>query len=347
MLVFFMVIIGFFILVFFLVKNQKVSKIGQQSLSVEANSEEKITPLVLPRAIDGVLVSPEKESLRPIAVMVDNHIDARPTSGVSKAQLVIEAPVEAGITRFLAFYADDEDITVGPVRSARPYFVDWTSEYAAIYTHVGGSPAGLEAIKKARVIDADDIYGRKYFWRDKTRYAPHNMYASTKSLREFGNTFEEETFLYPRWKYHPDDYAPTYDKTGNASPWIEFRPGTNMVSWKYDAEKNEYIRFEGGKKYIETDGSEVRAKNIILMQMDMNILDEVGRRKFQTLGEGDADIFYDGVHFENISWKKDSQNDRVQFFQNGSKEPFPLRAGTTWIEVVPTWGVDWGVDNSV
>ena len=81
--------------------------------------------------------------------------------------------------------------------------------------------------------------------------------------------------------------------------------------------------------------------------MDMDILDKVGRRKFTTFGKGDADIFYDGVHFENISWKKSHQSERVQFFQNGSEKPFSLRAGTTWIEVVPTWGVDWGVENKV
>lgn len=337
-----------FILLFFIFKKQKISSANPPSSRVQTIEEIKPPePLLLPRALDGILVELKKESLRPIAVMVDNYIDARPTSGISRAQLVIEAPVEAGITRFLAFYATDEDIVVGPVRSARPYFVDWASEYHAVYTHVGGSPAGIEAIKKSRVVDADDIYGREYFWRDKIRYAPHNMYASTKSLREFENTIQEEFSLYPNWKYHPADYASVDNKVNNVEPFIRFRPKTNIVSWKYDLEKNEYVRFEGEEKYLEADGSEVRAKNIILMHMDMTILDEIGRRKFKTLGEGKANIFYDGAHFENIIWKKENQNARTQFFQNGSQEPFSLRVGTTWIEIVPTWGVDWGVENNI
>lgn len=329
-------------------KNQKTDAVVNSESApsqVQAREVETSTPLFVPRLFDGKLVEPGKELLRPVAVMIDNYIDARPTSGISRAELVIEAPVEAGITRFLAFYADEEDVTVGPVRSARPYFVDWAQEYQSIYAHVGGSPAGLETIKSSRVVDADDVYGREYFWRDKKRYAPHNMYASTKSLRIFGNTQNAEPSQYGSWKYHPVDYEPVYDVVGVAEPFIEFRPGTNEVSWKYDPEKNEYVRYEGREKYTESDGAEILTKNVVLVHMEMNILDNVGRRAFETTGEGKADIFYDGVHFENIIWKKTSLTDRIQFFQEGSEEPFPLRVGTTWIEVVPTWGVDWGVKN--
>ena len=38
---------------------------------------------------------------RPLGVMIENHEDSRPQSGLSKADVVYEAVAEGGITRFL------------------------------------------------------------------------------------------------------------------------------------------------------------------------------------------------------------------------------------------------------
>jgi len=71
------------------------------------------------------------EARRPLLVMIENHEDARPQSGLSKADIVYEAVAEGAITRFMAVfycgtaaYSYEGDYDVGPVRSARTYFVD-------------------------------------------------------------------------------------------------------------------------------------------------------------------------------------------------------------------------------
>src|SRR3989344_1193710 len=65
------------------------------------------------------------EKRRPLAVMIENHIEARPQSGIASADVIYEAVAEGGITRFMAlFYCNLSDIQVGPVRSARTYFLD-------------------------------------------------------------------------------------------------------------------------------------------------------------------------------------------------------------------------------
>ena len=65
------------------------------------------------------------EKRRPLAVMVENHTEARPQSGLSSADVVYEAVAEGGISRFMAlFYCNLSDTQVGPVRSARTYFLD-------------------------------------------------------------------------------------------------------------------------------------------------------------------------------------------------------------------------------
>jgi hypothetical protein len=54
---------------------------------------------------------------RPVAVMINNHIDARPLSGLNSADIVIEASVESGITRLMAIYWSTAPEKVGPIRS--------------------------------------------------------------------------------------------------------------------------------------------------------------------------------------------------------------------------------------
>src|SRR3989344_4698891 len=44
------------------------------------------------------------ERRRPLAVMIENHTEARPQSGLSSADVVYEAIAEGGITRFMALF---------------------------------------------------------------------------------------------------------------------------------------------------------------------------------------------------------------------------------------------------
>lgn len=307
---------------------------------INENQPEK-EELLVHRLIDGVMVKEGDENIRPVAVMIDNFIDARPLSGVSHAELVFEAPVEAGITRFLAIYAHESDSVIGPIRSARPYFVDWAEEFGAVYAHVGGSEAGLSAARSASVVNVDDIYGQDYYWRDYSRHAPHNVYTTTEKLLKYAERLGfDKKRNFDSWNYREDgDVDPYIGFPEIKSISIDFRVGTNMVSWKYDNEANEYVRYELGSVFRDSDGSEIKAKNIVLAHMKMWILDEVGRRSFQTIGSGDADIFLEGKHIIG-RWEKKSGKERMRFFDKKGTE-IAFIPGTTWIEIVPTWGVDY------
>src|SRR3990167_951299 len=138
------------------------------------------------------------EKRRPLAVMIENHADARPQSGLTSADIVYEAVAEGGITRFMAiFYCNLSDTQVGPVRSARTYFLDWLSEYDALYAHVGGAntpgPAdALSQIIKYGIKDLNQFsIGFPTFWRDYQRLGhpvatEHTMYSTTQKLWEIG-----------------------------------------------------------------------------------------------------------------------------------------------------------------
>lgn len=84
------------------------------------------------------------ETRRPIAAIIENHEDSRPQSGLNSADIVYEAVAEGGITRFLAIMYCDvaySGVKIGPIRSARVYFINWAAEYgdSPLFVHVGGA----------------------------------------------------------------------------------------------------------------------------------------------------------------------------------------------------------------
>ncbi|HKY73703.1 MAG TPA: DUF3048 domain-containing protein [Patescibacteria group bacterium] len=99
---------------------------------------------------------------RPLAVMIENHVESRPQSGLSAADVVYEVVVEGGITRFMPIYyceAQSHDTILSPVRSARQFFLDMASEYKLpLYAHVGGSN-GEDTDPRVRALEHIGDYG--------------------------------------------------------------------------------------------------------------------------------------------------------------------------------------------
>lgn len=287
---------------------------------------------VIRRPIDGVLVPEGTPPAFPLAVIIENMIDARPPSGVRRANLVWEAPTEAGITRFLALYADGtEVIAIGPVRSARLYFVDWAEEVRALLAHVGGSPEALAAIPSRAITDLNEFWAGEYFWRAYDRAAPHNVYTSTELFDEARTDYDlGETPTFGVWKFKEDE---PFEARPDAQEFsVAFSTPAYAVTWKYHRTANEYVRWQLGDVYRDIDGAEIRAKNVVVMVTDIQIIDEVGRRRIKTIGEGEARIFRDGMVTPGI-WKRPRLDSRTRFFDRDGSE-IAMNAGTTWIEVV-------------
>lgn len=114
------------------------------------------------------------EARRPLTVMIENSTEARPHSGVIKADIVYEAVAEGGVTRFMGVFlcgAAAKDVVLAPVRSVRTYFLDWASEYGEtpLFAHVGGAncsaPEGTGRCltdKRAQAIEQLSQYGWRY-----------------------------------------------------------------------------------------------------------------------------------------------------------------------------------------
>jgi len=282
--------------------------------------------------LTGVLVSSVEPLPQVFGVMIDEHVDARPQSGIDQAFLVMEAPVEAGIPRLLAFFTDKQEVKqIGPIRSARPYFIDWISEFGAVYAHVGGSDEALEKIKATNTFDANEYWNGTYYWRSSDRFAPHNTYTSTDLLKSFvekkSETSSRDSLSYGVWPFQ-DGSANNVEQSFDVS----YVQSGYVFSWHYNKTANMYDRFEGNVAAKTLDGVLVSANNVAVVVMDVDVIDQVGRRHIKTIGEGQGVLFQNGVQ-KKMVWKKNSPKDRMRFYDENGSEVL-MNAGKTWVEVV-------------
>jgi len=295
---------------------------------------ENIEPDTLGKAvrnIDGVLVEPGQENKPPLAVMIDNHSDAWPQAGLASANLVYEAEVEGRITRYMAVFASDAEVEqIGPVRSARPYFVDWADEISALYTHVGGSPEALVKMKKENSYHINEFYDQYSFWRSPNGRAPHNVFTSTAKLRAYIEENNRGEVKYFPWLYKDD--AGTADRADGQIIKINYRLIGYKVEWHYLSESNSYDRFLGATAHQDAAGNTINAKNIIIQTIPAEEMDSELRLSMDVTGTGKAIVCRDG-RCEEGTWQKKSASARTRYYDNSSNE-FEFNRGTTWIEVV-------------
>lgn len=267
--------------------------------------------------INGQLYTKEEKAIwskrRPLMVMIENHEDARPQSGLQTADIVYEAMAEGGITRFMGvFYcgqvagSESSKYDVGPVRSARTYFLDLASEYSdyPLYNHVGGANCSsatdggpCTTSTKAQAIEQIASYGwnTKGTWSDLSQFSlsykacrrepdrtgderatEHTMYCSTKELwnvaesRGLTNTTVAKNNSwdknYRAWLFKQTDKANSSPTASTVS--FDFWSGYKdySVSWKFDSANNNYVRSNGGKEHIDFNTGKAITAKNIVIQ---------------------------------------------------------------------------------
>lgn len=307
------------------------------------------------------------EKHRPLGVMIENHEDSRPQSGLSFADVIYEAVAEGGITRFLAVYYCQDANPIGPVRSARTYYIDFLSEYgdAPLYAHVGGANApgpadALSQIEQYGWAGYNDLnqfsIGFPTFWRDYDRLGhtaatEHTMYSATTKLwdfakksRKLSNVDEEDT----AWNKKFVMYS-FQDENKLASPSakairLEFWEGYKdyFVDWVYDSTTNDYKRVNGGKPFIDNNTKkQLTTKNVVVLFMkESNAFDGYENNAhllYKNKGTGKARVFVNGDDIE-ATWRKDSRTARLLLFDKSGKS-IALTRGKIWFSILPTTGV--------
>lgn len=334
---------------------------------LNSNEEEKNEPKTEQCPINGIFYSKSQkekwEKRRPLGVMIENHVDARPQSGLSSADVVFEVVAEGGITRFLAVFYCENASYIGPIRSARIYFIKLLQGFGnyPLYAHVGGAntpgPAdALGEIRKLNWVNYNDLNQFSvpfpYFWRDYERLPgralEHTVYSSTEKLWDYAKNKRKLTNVdedgvswdesYESWNFKDDD---DLNQRGDILKidfgfWESFASDFSVV-WNYDKNKNEYYRINGGKPHLDKNNNkQISAKNIIIVfakESPANDGYPGGHLLYDLIGEGEALIFQNGKVIKGF-WRKQKENKQMKFYDQNNQEIKMIR-GKIWIEVLP------------
>ncbi len=294
----------------------------------------------VPAPLTGLPVDHEKANRRALAVVIENHPDARPQSGFPSADIVYETLAEGGITRTLAIYSSQDCNEIGPVRSARVYFIDWLKEWDGIFVHVGGNIDALDRIYSEKIADLNQFYWGNYFWRSTARYAPHNVYTTTEKLYSAATKAGYSTTgITNGYKFKNDEAIA--NRPASQSVGINFSTSLFKVDYEYNQGENNYLRSVGGVKHLDSvTGRQLTAKNIVVMYQTVGYgVTRIGEQKVNigTVGSGKAVVFLDGKAISATWSKASSLADTRIIDSNGIEVVF--NTGQTWFEVVPAGAV--------
>ncbi len=298
-----------------------VSGIFRVCVNFDINSFEWIT--------FGKVVTVYKPVTSALSVAIDNHINAKPQSGLNEATVVYETSIAPGITRFLALYdLLEQDVTaIGPVRSAREHLVSLATGHGGSFAHAGGSGEALSILSGVPLLNFDEIYGAaNYFYRDPSGAAPHNLYTNTESIKEGIN--DSPRTLLPL--SHP---WPTGNMTGgieaNAAE-VRFIDHNNDVEFRWEGER--YIRYEKGQQVLLADSNPVEAGNIVVLKAPHEKIYKENLQEWviqaNVIGSGPASFYRDGMVWEG-KWEKTNHSEPFSF--TVGNDPMVFATGNIWI----------------
>lgn len=279
--------------------------------------------------LTGVQVPDEALTKRPVtAIMIENSPDARPQSGLKDAGIVFEAVAEGGITRFNALYQESRPALIGPVRSVRPYYVEWAAAYDPAVVHIGGSHRALQMVRGGGYgTDLDQFFNPGAYWRASDRYAPHNVYTSFDRLDALMAEKGKTASNFTPW---PRQDGQKSEAPNATSIDIAVSTGAFAVHYDYDATSNTYVRKQGGEPHTDREAGPIQPAVAIAIKVPMSLGFEDGyREQITTTGSGEGFVFQNGT-VTAITWSRDSDKAPL-VLKAADGKPIALNRGQTWV----------------
>lgn len=328
----FLILVGAWLTVYFLVIKESPEPISNTVTKVKAAPPPK--PITVEAPLTGIQIDPSLAKRPVTGIMVENSLDARPQSGLQDAGVVYEAIAEGGITRFIGLFQDTRPQYIGPVRSLRPYYIDFATPWDASIAHVGGSPEALSQIRSGGK-DLDQFFNSGSYWRQSSRVAPHNVYTSFDKLDALNQAKGYATSAPKGWKHKKD--APLKTPTAKTID-IAISSFYFNSHYDYDAASNSYLRSEGGKPHIVTTsaadgkGQQLNPKIVIALVMSYGIESDGHHSQYGVTGNGNVYIFQDGGVTQG-TWSKADRASQFDFKDSAGNE-IALNAGQAWVVAV-------------
>lgn len=281
---------------------------------------------------------------RPCAFMINNIRIAQPQLGISKADIIWEAPVEGGITRMMAVFQDVSDVeTIGSLRSSRHYYLDLAKAYDAIYIHAGGSERAYSDIDTRGVSSIDGVRGSApIFYRDEYRRSAmgyeHSLCTTgqlvTDYLPDCGYDLTHDSGYSVNMKF-TEDGAPS---AGSAASDITVDFGSGKTtSFSYDASDKSYYASQYDAAYTDgNDDTQVSVKNVVVIQTSVWTMDDYGRLDMVLTGTGSG-YFMSGGKYEEITWSRADDDSQFEFtYADGSEVEYTV--GQTYYCIISESG---------
>ena len=291
-------------------------------------------------ALDGVAATAAQANRLPMAVMIDDNTVARPQSGISSASIVYQAPADGGEDRYMVIFQEGNASAIGPVRSARPYYVYWADEYKAMLGHFGGDAQTRHVVIPANakyIYNMDALSGGGCaYHRVTTKPAPHNAYTASNTLidclgiRKYPTTYQN----LPTRPFRPDTNP--VDRATAQSISIAYRTG--LDGYQFQPATDSYLRLINGKPEIDpANNAQVYARNVIVMYQTLTTdysEPKHARPVVHNVGSGKALIFQEGREIIG-TWKKSSNTALTRFYDSSGNE-ISLVRGEIFIQSIPT-----------
>jgi Protein of unknown function (DUF3048) N-terminal domain/Protein of unknown function (DUF3048) C-terminal domain len=295
--------------------------------------KEEIDTIYAP--LNGLPISQVSEQ-RPVAVMVNNFHLARPQSGLSNADIVYEVLAEGDITRFLAIFQSNIPEKIGPVRSARDYYINLANGYHALFICHGNSPQAKQMMDSGMIDSLNGlIYDGTLFKRDKTRKAPHNSYILKTGIekgvvkRNYSYSEKVTPLAFTREETVFDN---SWKKVGEV--FIKYsHSANNNVTYKYSEANKMFHRIQKGITAKDAlNGKDLQIKNVLIVESAHKIIDSYGRRSVD-IEEGGKGYYIVNGMVKNIQWKN-IDGRIIPYTLDGTEIKFS--PGQTWINFVPS-----------
>lgn len=303
--------------------------------------------------LTGLSVSDPKNLLNPPALISVTNFPptARPQAGLSYSPVVFEMYIGEGESRFLAlFYGDypEEALTaegsdqnllpiaaIGPVRSGR-------LPYESLRTLYSGFLVMSSAYKTVaeRLTEVTNVFARD-------ENDPNSAMIDVTQLKLIAQSqrpkMDQKTLSGLSFSAQP----PAGGKTGQML-WLPYSY-LNQIIWRYDPASGAYHRYQDkadGKTFLQAtdrlNGEPLTYENVVVLFAEHHAYYEtVIDITLQYVSKLPALLFRDGKVYpiywttRNEEYEKTTGKVRPIRFIDANGDPFPLKPGQTWVEIVP------------
>ncbi|MCB2361784.1 DUF3048 domain-containing protein [Clostridium estertheticum] len=264
-----------------------------------------------------------------VLAIVENSLDARPQSGLNDADIVYETMAEGGIPRFITLFQKESPKKIGPIRSARAYFLDISKEYNLPFAHCGGSEEALLKINGEKLMSMNEMTNASTYWRDSIRKAPHNLYTSTDKLREL---IKIKKFV----------YSPSVTLKFNKSYWDNtklnkasdiFLTLNKYYNTRYTYKNGLYLKSMDGKSSTDKENKlPLSVKNVVVQITTIKTQADGSHLDIKLVGTGNGYVISNGKYVKMFWSKKTTTSKTLLTDEKGNV--LPLNPGKTWWNIV-------------